>query len=925
MTQDRTMTDEPLPTDRDDLHDRLLDRALRERVGGEKAPDFAEKIVAAAKSFSPAAAAVIENPVSPMPFRWGWLAIAASLLVAVGIGLLSPAIHQTRERATRSAASATNVERAASKEEAAQPPSTEHRVLVEQMRRTEKVGGPSPGQVTADFPGAQARPEVMLGVGVNDDAAEPQSSRGGRSGNQLQELQRGTAFGPSAAATPGSLGDETFAIDSFMTYDAEAAGAGQQQVENRYGESAPTAAQVTAGDGQFAGGGRAAGDAVDWEELSLRRKNRFARPGVPAQSEDSRTSQQLLDLEVMKQVTMQQASSSSGLETAVAAEMDKDPTIGMYKEQLFVIDQQIQQLPAGSRNSGNSQLTLLRGQYGQVEESLRQYRIKAEREARGRLGGSLEEERRARIEEMVKRESERRARGDNYASIVDNPFRAITADSADNRLSTFSIDVDTASYANVRQFLMQSNMLPPPDAVRIEELVNYFTYDYAGPGESDEPVARNAAMMEARMAAANRPFAANIEVAACPWAPKHRLVRFGIKGREVARAARPKSNLVFLVDVSGSMDDPQKLPLLIDGMRMLTQELGENDRVAIVVYASTEGLALESTRGDQQEKILAALDRLSAGGSTAGGAGIQLAYKVAADNFIEGGTNRVILCTDGDFNVGVTDVEALKQLAADKAKDTGVFLTVLGFGRGNLNDELMEAVADNGNGAYHYVDNRSEARKVLVEQMTGTLVTIAKDVKIQVEFNPTQVAAYRLIGYENRVLAAEDFNNDAKDAGEIGAGHTVTALYEIVPIGEEVATTNVDELKYAPVTPAGDPPAEAGSPDVDDQKYSADAEASSELLTLKIRYKQPDGDTSTKLEFPVTDAGLAFSKASSDFQFASSVAGFGMLLRGSPYKGDATFAGMLEIAESSVGNEDPHGYRREFTQVIAKAKQLSGE
>jgi Ca-activated chloride channel family protein len=919
MTQDRTMTDEPLPTDRDDLHDRLLDLALRERFGGEITPDRSEKIIDAARALS-----TVAEPIGAAPFRWLGFAIAASLAAVVGAGLLFPAVQAPREAARRAATAAADAEAPAQR--------------------------PSAPETTNEMLGN--RSDVALGTRVLGEAGAPTlAPRAQSAGAQQSEGQQGAAN--------ADYDDLTELITSTVQPDF---GAGEQPAENRYGASVPSAAPVVAetapaspggtadysygsnwgtlaggrgggrggydptliengyGGGMGGGGGRGGRVSGGVGDRSGRggfdggrgAQQRFSLSNgagtyVPRSSSRLSTLDDSDDLAVAKQVAIMQAQSSSGLEAAVAAEMDKDPTISMYKEQLFAFDQQIQQLSSASKNPGDAQLSLLKGQYAQTDEMMRRYRINAEREARGRLQGTLEDVRRARIEEMVRREKERRALGDNYAPIVDNPFRTITADTAENRLSTFSIDVDTASYANVRQFLMQSSMLPPPDAVRIEELVNYFTYNYAPPKGDD-------------------PFSAHVEVAACPWAPKHRLVRFGIKGREVERAARPKSNLVFLVDVSGSMDDPQKLPLLVDGMRMLTQELGENDRVAIVVYASTEGLALESTRGDQQETILAALDRLSAGGSTAGGAGIQLAYKVAADNFIEGGTNRVILCTDGDFNVGVTDVEALKQLAADKAKDTGVFLTVLGFGRGNLNDELMEAVADNGNGAYHYVDNRSEARKVLVEQMTGTLVTIAKDVKIQVEFNPTQVAAYRLIGYENRVLAAEDFNNDAKDAGEIGAGHTVTALYEIVPMGEEVTTTNVDELKYAP--PAAqvelnqfDQP---GS-DVDDQKYSADAKASSELLTLKIRYKQPDGDTSTKLEFPVTDAEQSFAKASSDFQFASSVAGFGMLLRGSPYKGDATFAGMLEIAESSAGNEDPHGYRREFTQMIAKAKQLAGE
>jgi Ca-activated chloride channel family protein len=471
--------------------------------------------------------------------------------------------------------------------------------------------------------------------------------------------------------------------------------------------------------------------------------------------------------------------------------------------------------------------------------------------------------------------------GDQYTRIYENPF--IVAQ-GENAVSTFSIDVDTASYANVRQFLEQMHCLPPPDAVRIEELVNYFDYDYAGPTD-------------------DRPFAAHLEVAGCPWNSEHRLVRIALKGREIDRKARPQSNLVFLIDVSGSMDEPNKLPLLIEGMKLLTRELGENDKVAIVVYASSEGLALASTRGDQQQTILGALDQLRAGGSTAGGAGIQLAYQTAVENFIQGGVNRVILCTDGDFNVGVTSTAELERLAEEKAKDTGVFLTVLGFGRGNLNDAMMEAISGKGNGNYHYVDNLTEARKVLVEEMTGTLITIAKDVKIQVEFNPAKVAGYRLLGYENRMLRTEDFNDDRKDAGEIGAGHTVTALYEVVPVGQEVNTAATDPLKYQ-----GDAKPQA---------------ASGEMLTLKLRYKEPDGDTSTKIEFPLTDNGKPFVDASEDFQFASAVASFGMLLRNSDHKGNSTLDNVLEIAQGA-SHHDPHGYRAEFLELARLAKQLAG-
>jgi secreted protein with Ig-like and vWFA domain len=496
--------------------------------------------------------------------------------------------------------------------------------------------------------------------------------------------------------------------------------------------------------------------------------------------------------------------------------------------------------------------------------------------------------------------------GDQYTRIFENPFIKAQGEAA---VSTFSIDVDTASYSNVRQFLLEMNQLPPPDAVRIEELVNYFRYNYAPPISPDVPVPYNTAMANAYVDAKAKdfpPFAAHVEVASCPWNNEHRLARIAVKGREMDAKKRPQSNLVFLVDVSGSMDEPAKLPLVVYGLEQLAKELGENDRVAIVVYASSEGLVLDSTSGTKQKKILKALGKLKAGGSTAGGAGIQLAYQLAEDNFFKGGTNRVILCTDGDFNVGVTSTAELERMVEKKAKDTGVFLSVLGFGRGNLNDSMMEAIADHGNGNYHYVDNRTEARRVLVEEMTGTLVTIAKDVKIQVEFNPAKVAGYRLIGYENRMLRTEDFNDDKKDAGEIGAGHTVTALYEVVPAGKKVEVGAVDELKYQK------PPADEA------------AKPSDELLTLKMRYKAPDGDASKKLEWPVKDDGKSFGEATGEMQFAAAVAGFGMLLRDSQYKGNLTYAADLELAQGGIGR-DEHGYRKEFLEMVRKAKELRHE
>ncbi len=465
----------------------------------------------------------------------------------------------------------------------------------------------------------------------------------------------------------------------------------------------------------------------------------------------------------------------------------------------------------------------------------------------------------------------------SHGRIVENEFLAAwTAP-----FSTFSIDVDTASYAMIRQQLNRG-YLPHRDSVRLEEMINYFDYDYPQPEKE-------------------RPFSVNVEVASCPWNLKHRLVKIGLKGREIALDKRPSSNLVFLLDVSGSMGQPNKLPLVIKSMKKLVKQLGESDRLAITVYAGAAGLVLPATTCDQQKKITDALDRLRSGGSTAGAAGIELAYKTAAKNYIKGGVNRVILCTDGDFNVGMTG-DPLISLIEDKAK-SGVFLSILGFGTGNYNDKYMELLSNKGNGNYGYVDNEREAEKLLVKQLSGTLVTIAKDVKIQVNFNKHRVNAYRLIGYENRMLRKEDFHDDTKDAGEIGAGHTVTALYEIVPAGvEDVKLPEVDEDKYAK---------QGNSED--------DSEISDELLTVKLRYKLPDEDVSTLIEQPVIDRGKNYSESSRDYKFAAAVAAFGMLLRDSKFKGAATYAGVLELGGEGVG-KDPHGYRKEFLTLVGKAK-----
>jgi Ca-activated chloride channel family protein len=471
----------------------------------------------------------------------------------------------------------------------------------------------------------------------------------------------------------------------------------------------------------------------------------------------------------------------------------------------------------------------------------------------------------------------------SYAPIIDNPFRRVSQEP----LSTFSSDVDTASYANLRRFINQ-NQLPPAAAVRIEEMVNYFNYDYSQPSAKD-------------------PIGASMEIASAPWNPTHRLVRIGIKARDIDSRKRPSSNLVFLIDVSGSMQPPERLPLIKNGLKMLVGSLTENDHVSIVVYAGASGVVLPSTSGNRRDIINAALDRLEAGGSTNGGAGIQLAYQIATSNFIQGGVNRVILATDGDFNVGVTNQTQLTRLIQDSAK-SGVFLSVLGVGTDNLKDSTMERLADTGNGNYAYLDSLNEAYKVLVEQMSGTLVTVAKDVKLQVEFNPAVVEAYRLIGYENRLLANADFNNDRKDAGDMGAGHTVTALYEIVPRGGSVPGPDIDPLKYQ--TPAPTPAA-------------ATRNGSTETLTLKIRYKDPDGTESKLLSLPLTDREGTFSKASADFRFAASVAEFGMILRDSPYRGKASVGEVIENAQASKGS-DRNGYRQEFIGLVQRARQLRG-
>jgi Ca-activated chloride channel family protein len=471
---------------------------------------------------------------------------------------------------------------------------------------------------------------------------------------------------------------------------------------------------------------------------------------------------------------------------------------------------------------------------------------------------------------------------EEYEAIEENGFR----DALKNPLSTFSIDVDAASYSNMRRFLNQGQM-PPKDAVRIEEMVNYFTYDYPQPTSND-------------------PFSITTEMSDCPWNKNHRLVHIGLQGKEIPTQNLPASNLVFLVDVSGSMDSPEKLPLLKSAFSMLLGQLRPQDRVAIVVYAGAAGLVLPSTSGSHKEEILDAIERLEAGGSTAGGAGIELAYKIAKENFIKEGNNRVILATDGDFNVGVSSNAAMERLIEQK-RETGIFLTVLGFGMGNYKDSKMEILADKGNGNYAYIDNMMEARKVLVNEFGGTLFTIAKDVKIQVEFNPAKVKAYRLVGYENRALKNEDFNNDKKDAGELGAGHTVTALYELIPADAKDTDQEVpgtDELKYQK------------------NKIAPAAFTSKELMTLKLRYKQPNSEISQLLTKSLINEPVALSKTSDNFRFSAAVAGFGMLLRNSEFKGQTNYTDIVNMAEGAKG-ADKEGYRTEFINLVKSCQWVT--
>ena len=467
---------------------------------------------------------------------------------------------------------------------------------------------------------------------------------------------------------------------------------------------------------------------------------------------------------------------------------------------------------------------------------------------------------------------------EEYKSISENGFKQV----GESPLSTFSIDVDPASYSNMRRFINRGE-LPPADAIRTEELVNYFSYDYPKPTGND-------------------PVKITVEAGTCTWNTAHRLVRIGLKAKEIPTEQLPASNLVFLIDISGSMWGANRLDLVKSSLKLLVNNLRNKDKVAIVTYAGSAGVKLEATSGGDKQKIREAIDELTAGGSTAGGAGIHLAYQIAKKNFISDGNNRIILCSDGDFNVGVSSAEGLEQLI-EKERKSGVHLTVLGYGMGNYKDKKIQVLAEKGNGNHAYIDNLQEANRVLVGEFGATLHTVAKDVKLQVEFNPSQVQAYRLIGYESRLLKDEDFNNDAKDAGDMGAGHTVTAFYEVIPAGvKNEYVGKVDDLKYQKK-----------------EKMTLKPTGSDELLTVKLRYKAPDKDVSRKMELPFVDN--KGDSVSSDFRFASAVAMFGQLLRDSDFKGTADYDKVIKLAKQGLNN-DERGYRREFIRLVEAAKGL---
>lgn len=568
----------------------------------------------------------------------------------------------------------------------------------------------------------------------------------------------------------------------------------------------------------------------------------------------------------------------------------------LAKKQSIAVPQPAASIAAGSINIDNGGLGAVEAKQ-KVESGLRYSSNASSAKRLGRsarqekLNFEYSEEIQLGADDFSEIELSKQAETNNeqYGAYYDTPF----VSPLQAPLSTFAIDVDTASYSNVRRYLGRRNQLPPQDAVRVEEMINYFDYAYRFTGDK-------------------HPFSVHLETASSPWKAGNRIVRIGLKAKELSANKRPPSNLIFLIDCSGSMGNKDKLPLLKESCIALVENLTEDDRIGIVTYAGDAGIELDPVHGDQKEEIIKVINGLRSGGSTNGEGGIRIAYDLAKKNFIKDGTNRIIIATDGDFNVGISDRSQLIKLVKDRADKDNIYLTALGFGEGNIKDHNLEQIANNGNGEYYYIDSFKEGKRVLVDKMNSTLVTIAKDVKIQVDFNPRKVGSYRLIGYANRKMKAEDFRNDEKDAGEIGAGHTITALYEITPPG--VGNQNEVKSKYRKL-----------DNEKIENKYSNLIE-SDELLTVFLRYKNPEDkieDSANEFIVPLTDSGKAWEESSDDFRFASSVAGFGMLLRNSKYAGDINCELILELASEGIG-KDKNGLRKEFIELVNKAKAIKG-
>ena len=568
----------------------------------------------------------------------------------------------------------------------------------------------------------------------------------------------------------------------------------------------------------------------------------------------------------------------------------------LAKKQSKAVPQPAASIAANTISTNSKDFEALKGKQ-KVESGLRYFSKESIEKSEGRsarqekLNFEYSEEIQLGADDFSEIELSKQAETNNeqYGAYYDTPF----VSPLQAPLSTFAIDVDTASYSNVRRYLGRRNQLPPQDAVRVEEMINYFDYDYRFTGDK-------------------HPFSVHLETASSPWKAGNRIVRIGLKAKELSANKRPPSNLIFLIDCSGSMGNKDKLPLLKESCIALVENLTEDDRIGIVTYAGGAGIELDPVHGDQKEEIIKVINGLRSGGSTNGEGGIRIAYDLAKKNFIKDGTNRIIIATDGDFNVGISDRSQLIKLVKDRADKDNIYLTALGFGEGNIKDHNLEQIANNGNGEYYYIDSFKEGKRVLVDKMNSTLVTIAKDVKIQVDFNPRKVGSYRLIGYANRKMKAEDFRNDEKDAGEIGAGHTITALYEITPPG----AGNQNEVKSKYRKPDNEKA---------ENKYSNLID-SDELLTVFLRYKNPEDkieDSANEFVVPLTDSGKAWEESSDDFRFASSVAGFGMLLRNSKYAGDINCELILELASEGIG-KDKNGLRKEFIELVNKAKAIKG-